>query len=85
MYLQSEVIEHSMYCVSLLISSYNSLLIVRSLNYRAVGLNIVDVLKICLVAGFFILLASTWATLQVEQTSNVAEKVRQSSQVQLIY
>uniref|UniRef100_A0A183GL84 Aa_trans domain-containing protein n=1 Tax=Heligmosomoides polygyrus TaxID=6339 RepID=A0A183GL84_HELPZ len=45
-----------------------------SLNYRAVGLNIVDVLKICLVAGFFILLASTWATLQVEQTSNVAEK-----------
>ncbi|KAK6043168.1 hypothetical protein COOONC_19326, partial [Cooperia oncophora] len=30
---------------------------------------------ICLVAGFFILLASTWATLQVEQTSRVAEKV----------
>ncbi|XGW23918.1 hypothetical protein V3C99_005823 [Haemonchus contortus] len=53
-------------------------IIIPSLLYLAVVKNrehySVSYAKICLVAGFFILLASTWATLQVEQTSHVVEK-----------
>ncbi|WKX87967.1 hypothetical protein Q1695_007962 [Nippostrongylus brasiliensis] len=53
-------------------------IIIPSILYLSVAKNRehynITVAKLCLVAGFFILLASSWATLQMEQTSNVAEK-----------